>query len=45
MEKSDILTASLPDANDETTDHSTIFDDVFRTICSENATASDSSDQ
>jgi len=32
MEKSDILTASLPDANDETTDHSTIFDDVFRTI-------------
>ena len=32
MEKSDILTASLPDANDEATDHSTIFDDVFRTI-------------
>ena len=32
MEKSDILTASLPDANDETADHSTIFDDVFRTI-------------
>lgn len=32
MEKSDILTASLPDANYETTDHSTIFDDVFRTI-------------
>ena len=32
MEKSDILTASLPDANDETTDHGTIFDDVFRTI-------------
>lgn len=28
MEKSDILTASLPDANDETADHSTIFDDV-----------------
>ena len=32
MKKSDILTTSLPDANDETTDHSTIFDDVFRTI-------------
>lgn len=32
MEKSDILTASLSDANDEATDHSTIFDDVFRTI-------------
>ena len=32
MKKSDILTASLPDANDEATDHSTIFDDVFRTI-------------
>lgn len=25
MEKSDILTASLPDANDETADHSTIL--------------------
>ena len=32
MKKSDILTTSLPDANDEATDHSTIFDDVFRTI-------------
>ena len=29
MEKSDILTASLPDANDETTDHSTIFFIMF----------------
>ena len=33
MKKPDILAASLPDANAENTaDHSTIFDDVFRTI-------------
>lgn len=44
MEKSDILTASLPDANDETADHSTILM-MFPNNCSENATASDSSDQ
>lgn len=33
MGNTDILTTSLPDADTEnTTEHSTIFDDVFRTI-------------
>lgn len=33
MGNTDILTTSLPDAGTEnTTEHSTIFDDVFRTI-------------
>ena len=44
MEKSDILTASLPDANDEATDHSTIFDDVFEQLLRK-CHSFDSSDQ
>ena len=37
MGNTDILTTSLPDADTEnTTEHSTIFDDVFRTIAQKN---------
>ncbi len=46
MGNTDISVNTLPDANTEnTTEHSTIFDDVFRTIAQKDATASYPADQ